>query len=104
MNHDKEMTVDELVDRTRAITCEDFEKIFKKLVEDGSPNKDGSCKNEGCTGRVVKRVNGLSSIGYHYSHPECNECGRIYIYTGYIFIPVVGMKEFNEMMNKPFTI
>lgn len=104
MDNDKEMSVDELVARVRVIPDEVFASEFAKRVEEGSPNKDGSCKKEGCTGRVVKRVNGLSSIGYHYNQPECNECGRIYIYTGYIFIPVVGMKEFNEMMNKPFTI
>lgn len=104
MDQDKKMSVDDLLARVKAIPDEVIERNFKKRVEEGTPNNNGSCKKEGCSGRVVKRVTGLSSSGYHYSMPECNVCGRQYIFTGYMHIPVVGMKEFEEMMNKPFII
>lgn len=100
----KEMSVDDLLARLNAIPEEELKRVLEKHFEEHEPNKDGSCKQEGCTGIVVQSVCGLSSIGYHYGLPTCNTCGRQYFFTGDMQFPVVGMKEFEEMMNTPFTI
>lgn len=104
MEKDKKMSIDDLNALISAVPQEEVERIIKKNIEDHSPNKDGSCKQANCTGFVVKCVSGLSSLGYHYGLPKCSVCGHQYIFTNDINIPIVGMKEFQEMMNTPFTI
>lgn len=65
--------------------------------------KDGYCSDDDCKGLIVKQVRGLCSFGYTYDIPCCSKCGRQYIFAEGN-IPAVGHKEFEELMNKPFTI
>jgi len=49
-----------------------------KCIEEGKANSDGTCKKEGCNGRVVKRLMSIFHGQHYYDTPECDKCGRTY--------------------------
>ncbi len=85
-----------------ALTDPKFEAHLKRYFSEHSGN-DGYCSDDNCKGRIVKQVRGLCSIGYVYDIPHCSKCGRQYRFAG-SNVPSVGHKDFEELMNTPFTI
>ena len=63
------------------------EKVARWVAEGGpgkpraehTPNPDGTCK--GCGDTVVRKVTGLFRGHILTSHPECQKCGRMYLYA-----------------------
>ncbi len=81
---------------------ERFTNALAKHIENNTPIKGGWCKNEGCSGYVVKQVSSLFRGRYSFHLPACNKCGRIY--TNAQNVPEVGIEAFEQMIQRPFTV
>ena len=79
----------------------DWKQFFAKLDEEHTPNGDGSCKVEGCDGRIIKQVRSLFRGQYGYDIPKCEKCGRQYFRASNA--RAVGINAFNESLRTPMT-
>jgi hypothetical protein len=67
--------------RSVTLSREEIKRCFKKSILDLTPYKNGSCKESGCRGVVVKTViSSISSFSF-YSTPRCSLCGKVYLST-----------------------
>lgn len=65
---------------------------------------NGRCITEGCGGRIVKTIRGISSVsGYIYSLPHCEVCKRQYTFAGG-HIPAVGHERLQKTLSMRFTM
>ena len=79
-----------------------FAEQWRGFVEEQTPNADNTCKKPKCSGKIVKHVSSLFRGQYHFGTPKCELCGRNYQFAPHAV--ETGVKEFEEMMIKPFTI
>ena len=79
-----------------------FAQGMKELAEEHTPLPRNKCKSEKCGGLVVKRVANYFRDRFGFHMPACNKCGRMYMNA--VDAPEVGVKEFIDVMNRPFTI
>lgn len=80
----------------------DSVKSIEGLIENWTPNDDGSCKSDGCKGYVVRRVVGLLDGRYMYDVPECNKCSRRYPHA--MNAPRVGERRYDNLFEACTTI
>lgn len=71
---------------------ETIERI-KKRLEDDKANPDGTCKEDDCGGRVIKKLMSIFHGQRYYTTPECEKCGRIYVFEENA--TAVGHREFH---------
>lgn len=77
-------------------------EVAAELCEENMPNSDGTCKEPGCRGRMVKDVLGMFRGTITYTYPRCEKCKRVYLYAEHA--TPVGHEEFLESLTKPMTI
>lgn len=70
--------------------------VLREMKEKNVPLPGNIC--HGCGGHVVKNVNSLFRGVIRYSLPECNGCGRIYLYAENA--PCVGEEEFMRKLHR----
>ena len=101
--HPSREEIEEAIADLPPITEEMRAKIrehFRQEAEKQTPSPGNLCKD--CGSRVVKKVASLFRGRYGFHTPACECCGRIYRLAENV--PEVGVKEFEEMLNRPFTI
>ena len=81
--------------KRRRIMC-----AFKLRKRKHTPLPGNMCQR--CGGTVVKKLASLLRGKFYFSTPECNSCGRVYIYAENV--QTVGEAEFQNLLNKPFTV
>ena len=89
------------------ISEEDLEKcveVFKKTMAQLNRKPSVPCVCDDCGGRVVKHVRSLFRGQYHFSQPECEDCGAQYGGAEKFDAIALGVEEFERMMRTPFTI
>ncbi len=89
----------EMVNNTLGI---DVLEALEQAAVEQTPNDDGSCKTEGCKGKITKQVRGKSSYGYFFDPAKCENCSRAYL--NYEYAQPIGIAEFEESLNQPMTI
>jgi hypothetical protein len=58
------------------------DKIIPRLIEEHTPDTDNRCKTRRCGGTVVKKQTGtFRGSALFNDSPECDRCGRIYLYA-----------------------
>lgn len=76
-----------------------FKAVEHELISEGTPAPGNKCKRKGCGGRAVRKVRALFRGQFEYSMPECEKCGRIYMYAKNA--AKVGLAEFRKSLSKP---
>lgn len=64
-----------------------------------TPRQDNRCHD--CGGRIVQKARGLFHGQFEFSPPECERCGRTYLFARHALR--VGIEEFMMMMRQPMT-
>ena len=79
---------------------ESEESTAQKMVSQKSLSFESiQCKNKGCNGYIVKRVNGCTPIGrYTYDAPTCTVCGTED--RSVSNVPIIGLEEYNDAMDE----
>lgn len=63
------------------LSREEIHQAFRQAVLSLTPYKNGSCKEAGCKGVVVKKVIGRIPCFLFYNTPQCTVCGKVYLNT-----------------------
>lgn len=74
---------------------------IENMLKDQRGN-NGRCTKPECKGLIITRVIGCTSWDQILSTPHCSICKKDYLFASNP--QIVGHKEWNELMNKQYTI
>jgi len=84
------------------VSKEFTDNFFKTMRENSTAKEDGTCRVDGCGGRVIKEATGFFRGRILYGTPSCEKCRKSYVFEKNA--SPRGGQEFLDSLNRPITI